>query len=371
MRFLKETKVDKIEVKCEIEGPPYQTFPLLERPQMPRLGIVLSMRSQDNVAREIHPPMSCVLVYRDIGDYANATGRLLATASQVVGEGRGFSTQLIQTMIPVSGDPANFFFFAEVSPAIIDEIDSMLFAHQDRPLYLGIMAIADLLDGAGSVSQKSRRLQLSITDIEIPRQTWFQWTQAWGKYVKFLTLRGNLSKQFDTLKQKWNVSDDLDLIDILLERCQGLEMLKVEQELACTLPPKREIRSMVEQMLVRAKETVRITSPYFDGSMVDPLVKLADRGVHVSLITRPKETQPQKAHSQALDVAAKRGINVKFDKMIHARLLLVDDAEALVSSADLTADSLDSNREVAVRTVSLNAIRKSRQFFDEIWNSLP
>jgi hypothetical protein len=371
VRFLKETKLDEIEIKCEIEGPPYQTFSLLERPQMPRLGIVLSIRSQDNVAREIHSPMSCTLVYSDIGDYIGVSGRLLANASQVIGEARGFSTQLIQTKIPVSGAPAKFFFFADISPTMIDQIDSMLLAHQDQPLHLGIMAIADLVDGPGSPSQKSRRMQLTITDIEIPRQTWFQWTQAWGKYLRFLTLRGNLTKQFDQLKEKWNVKDDLDLIGILLERCEDLASPKIEQELAWTKPPKREIRSLIEQMLGRAKETVRVMSPYFDGSMVDPLARLAAKGLSVSLITRPKEAQTQKAHSQALEVAVKEGIKVKFDKMIHARLLVVDEFETLVSSADLTADSLDSNRELAARTTNINAVRKSTEFFDEIWKSLP
>jgi hypothetical protein len=371
VRFLKETELDEIEIKCEIEGPPYQTFLLLERPQMPRLGIVLSVRTQDKVAREICSPISCTLVYRDFGDYSGASGRLLANASQLIAEARGFSTQLIETKIPVSGAPTKLFFFADISPTMIDQIDSMLLDYKEQPLRLGVIAIADLLYDPGSPSQKSRRMQLAITDIEIPRQTWFQWTQAWGKHIRFLTLRGNLSKQFDTLKEKWNVRDDLDLMGILLERGEDLAAPKIEQELAWTKPPKREIRSLIEQMLGRANESVRVVSPYFDGSMVDPLVKLATGGVSVSLITRPKEAQTQKAHSQALEVAQKEGIAVKFDKMIHARLLIVDEVETLVSSADLTADSLDSNRELAARTININAVRKSIEFFDEIWKSLP
>ena len=366
MRFVNESRLDAIDVKCEIEGPPFTSFQLLATPQLPRIGIVLSIRSWDNVTREIHPAIACTLLYRHIGDYIGASGRLLAAAAQLPGESYSFGSGIVSTMIPTSGDAAKFYFFAEIDRAMIDQIDAMLSSYPDKPLHLGVLVIANLLDKAGSVAQISRRLQFSITDIEVPREEWSRWTQAWGRHVTTLVLRGNLARRFHTLREKWKIRDDLDLIDTVLDQCRDLDKPGVEEEFVCTLPPRREIRTLVQEMLARSQEAVLIASPYFDGSMVDPLVKLAERGVRVSLITRPIEEQGQKAHKEALDFVAKKGITVKFDKMIHARMVVIDEKEALVSSADLTSESLDSNREAAIHTARSNPVRKAAQFFEEL-----
>lgn len=350
MRFAKELSIGIIDVKCEVEGP------VRERP-IPRISVYVYVRQRDNVTRELFPPITCVLSYKEI----NMTEQYL-----LLGEGVGLPKResgLFEVRVPGEyGDPLTF--IVEPKRELIEELDEKLSTLPATfPLKLGVSITAHLLDNVRTGAQESRGFNAHVRDIEVPREEWNRWMERWGKNIKMITMRGNLTKRFDGLKSKWNLRDDFDLLDSMLDRCEGLKRPEVEHDLICTLPPKTEIRSKVEEMLGKAQESVLITSPYFDGSMVGQIDRLVKKGVKVSLVTRPKKSQ-NKANEQALDLVEKMGVKVKFDNMIHGRLLVVDEREALVSSADLTSDSLDSNLEVAIHTASPTVVRKAIEFFE-------
>jgi len=116
---------------------------------------------------------------------------------------------------------------------------------------------------------------------------------------------------------------------------------------------KFRLKELYEERIERAKKSIIIVSPYFIPHtwLKKGLLSAVRRGVRVTIIV-PQKTDPAIAdipnHYYA-DMLTPCGINFLMTKeMNHAKALLVDDAEGMISSNNIDALSFDYNQEAGV-----------------------
>jgi cardiolipin synthase len=82
-----------------------------------------------------------------------------------------------------------------------------------------------------------------------------------------------------------------------------------------------------------------------DPQLLDALVSAAERGVRVRIITSPSAD-----FGAEMDALAASGVDIRLSSSlyIHAKLIVVDGERAFVGSQNLSATSLDQNRELGI-----------------------
>ena len=86
------------------------------------------------------------------------------------------------------------------------------------------------------------------------------------------------------------------------------------------------------QMLERAEKEVLIASPWLAkiGEIVDTLEEARrKRHIQVKILTRPPKPGRDFQHEEAVTDLWKRGFHVEMQKMLHAKMILVDDEECI------------------------------------------
>jgi cardiolipin synthase A/B len=115
-------------------------------------------------------------------------------------------------------------------------------------------------------------------------------------------------------------------------------------------------RERIAEFIDSAKETLWVQNErYQDTVMIERLVRAVERGVRVHIMAR----QPHKLKKDKLvegvgglrimsDVGAK--VHRLKDMKLHGKMLLADEARAIVGSINLTPGSFDARRELAIQT---------------------
>ena len=124
---------------------------------------------------------------------------------------------------------------------------------------------------------------------------------------------------------------------------------------ATTLPPPPVVlspnnsRAMIAGMIGAAKTSVLMEHEQItDPAIITALAARSNAGVKVELVTNA--AQEKNARSLAELAAQAPGVRIGYSSKLwmHAKLLIVDGVEMLMGSVNLTAESLDTRREVSI-----------------------
>jgi hypothetical protein len=133
-----------------------------------------------------------------------------------------------------------------------------------------------------------------------------------------------------------------------------------------------EIHDKIPEMLRRAAKHIRITSPFID-MFYEELINLKEKNprLTIKVISRPEAEAEGRRKGIAkgalslLDQVAEGG--VIRSKGVHARIIVIDECEALISSADLTRDQLIDEFNAGIYTRDGDIVRNAAAFFDNIF----
>lgn len=120
-------------------------------------------------------------------------------------------------------------------------------------------------------------------------------------------------------------------------------------------------RQKLLTLIDQAKHTIHIyAQTVSDYKIVGALAKAAKSGVKVIIITSGKVREKQ------ADYLARAGVQVHQSKhlYIHAKAFIFDEQKAVIGSINLTRNSLDHNRELAVMTTDAQVIKALDQTFN-------
>ena len=105
-----------------------------------------------------------------------------------------------------------------------------------------------------------------------------------------------------------------------------------------------------------------------DDPIATALAAAAKRGVRVRLVTNPPSGQDPYADERALLRAEGGIVGFLHHPNVHAKTVIADGQRAFVGSQNLTATSLDRNREVGILIDDPAAIRRLQQVFEADWS---
>jgi len=141
-------------------------------------------------------------------------------------------------------------------------------------------------------------------------------------------------------------------------------------DVVTTTPPQdTSIDESTQKMILSAKKHLKILSPYIDMYLIKTLLEKKQQGVEIFIITRDSvSVKKQKENLQALQfIQDTFGKNHKVNQFIHSRMIIKDDLEALVSSADLTQDSLKSQYNAGLILSEPVLLQKLLNYFKQIF----
>jgi len=140
-------------------------------------------------------------------------------------------------------------------------------------------------------------------------------------------------------------------------------------DIVVTVPPTdRALHDETIRLIKNARKNLLVMTPYFDMEVLNEILAKIDSGVPVSIITREKGEFMGKDKKAAFEhLHSRLGSNHKVNNLIHARMIVRDQEEALVSSADLSHDSLVGQFNCGLVCSDPKIIKKAVGFFNLIW----
>jgi len=107
--------------------------------------------------------------------------------------------------------------------------------------------------------------------------------------------------------------------------------------------------------------------------LYEKIIEIAGQGtVSVQVLTRPKadvrgvRSRIIKNVIDLIKVATKG--NIRENPTVHARVVIIDDTEALISSADFTRTQLYDEYNAGIWTRSPEVVKQAIAFFDNVWD---
>lgn len=134
----------------------------------------------------------------------------------------------------------------------------------------------------------------------------------------------------------------------------------------------KSLYDKISIMLHEAKNEIRIASPFIDIFYEELInLKRENQNLRIKIITRPKkevEGTRERIAKNVIDLLniASEG-NVVQSELVHARMVIIDDQEVLVSSADLTRDQLFDEFNAGIWTSEKGTVREAIDFFENLF----
>jgi len=130
-------------------------------------------------------------------------------------------------------------------------------------------------------------------------------------------------------------------------------------------------RDTIQSLINSAKDTLWLEqSTLLDDEVTDRLVDAAGRGVDVRFIgpLRQDEDDYARANHERLRSAGGQ-VALLSDPLVHAKVIVADEKQALIGSINLTYSSMDLNREMGVLTEDVRVLRRLLETLRVDWQS--
>lgn len=158
--------------------------------------------------------------------------------------------------------------------------------------------------------------------------------------------------------------------NIKIEILESWEEPERSQGIFTTIPPNDEsLKEEIEGMIKNAKESLKIISPYIDMSLINKLIQKLNQGVDIKIIIRDDKELKGLVKEGFTQVQKNFPKQHKIHKDVHSRIIVRDDSEAIVSSADLNQKSLQAQLNLGVKVSEPILIKKILSYFTTVWNS--
>jgi cardiolipin synthase len=130
-----------------------------------------------------------------------------------------------------------------------------------------------------------------------------------------------------------------------------------------------EIATLIKDMLSHAEEYVLIASPWMWGidDIVQRLDQLRRKKVEIRILTRRSE-ETDKKHYQTVSQMYDIGCEIDFDDELHAKIVLIDDKELYIGSANLVATSLERNKEEGIYTNNRDTVFAAGDYLSDAFD---
>ncbi len=131
-------------------------------------------------------------------------------------------------------------------------------------------------------------------------------------------------------------------------------------------------RNAFTSLINRAHKTLAIEAEEMQDRQIEQyLVNAAQRGIQVQVILPAPNGSSSDSNSQGVSTIKQAGVQVKEDSQLymHAKIILVDGLQAFIGSENISASSLDHNRELGIIVSDQNVLTILQQTFQQDWGA--
>jgi phosphatidylserine/phosphatidylglycerophosphate/cardiolipin synthase-like enzyme/DNA/RNA endonuclease YhcR with UshA esterase domain len=130
-------------------------------------------------------------------------------------------------------------------------------------------------------------------------------------------------------------------------------------------------RGAIQSLIDSAKETLWLEqASLLDDEVTDRLVAAVRRGVDVRFIGLLRQGEDDYAHANHERLRAAGGqVALLNDPLVHAKVIVADERQALIGSINLTYSSMELNREMGVLTEDAGVLQRLLQTLQADWQS--
>lgn len=129
-------------------------------------------------------------------------------------------------------------------------------------------------------------------------------------------------------------------------------------------------RNDFESLINSAHNTLLIEAEEMQDSAIEQaLINAAKRGIHVQVLLPAVSSSSGDSNSAGISTITQGGAQVKEDPRLymHAKIIVVDGAKAFVGSENISAASLDQNRELGIIISDQSVLNTLEQTFQQDW----
>lgn len=136
---------------------------------------------------------------------------------------------------------------------------------------------------------------------------------------------------------------------------------------------KTGIYDRAKELIDNSTECLRISTLRMDMLHDNIIDKIEDNPeIDIKILTNSGSASgPRSKMKKAVmnEMVKRTDGNVREDELVHSRMLISDNSEVLISSADITRDQLYDEFNAGIYTKDPHVVQESIEFFEDIWQS--
>ena len=205
-----------------------------------------------------------------------------------------------------------------------------------------------------------------VEELKIKKEVLENQIKALEKSIKILKL--NTIKQNQLLNQIKELEEDKKKLKL------NLEKFKEAYTFIVTTPTEASntVYGEINRELSKAQQEILICSPWITY-IVDELSnfkKKDGKKINIKIITRLIKEDIEKGVTDLDKFRVLKdvfGAEIRYNNDLHAKMMIIDNSIAIISSANLTKKGLYANYEAGVCLKDKSMIEKITLFFDDVW----
>ncbi len=156
-----------------------------------------------------------------------------------------------------------------------------------------------------------------------------------------------------------------------------IESYKMEIESEPSLTVSHDIRFVADrdipdawtQMIKTAEDRIYIASPWIYGvdQFFTVLSEAKEKRIIVKILVRPPEAGKESEHKMTVRRLNQSGFHVEAYEKLHAKMIVVDDKEVYIGSANMIPTSVHENPEVGICTIEKSTVSEAMLYFEDKW----
>ena len=242
-----------------------------------------------------------------------------------------------------------------------------------------------IIHGSFSVSQGGENVESKIQFRIFSEEQWTNWFfHSLGNtgYI-FLDQPKNFVHAIDASQNNFNFPVKRDATvyfalenrylltikkQVLLNIIEEWDEESIDTDVFSTIPPQDEsLKTSIMKMISDSKESLKIISPYIDMSLISNLIEKRNQGITVQIILKDEKEVKGLSKDGLNQIRKNFSQSHKLHPDVHSRVIIKDDKEVLISSADLTQKSLQAQMNIGIRTSDRDIVSKTNEFFRKVW----
>jgi len=220
------------------------------------------------------------------------------------------------------------------------------------------------------LAEKIKRYRTDIKlveELKIKKETLEKQVGELEKSIKFLKL--NTIGQNKLLEQIRELEEDKKKLKLDLENSRKTYNFVVTTS---NDEASNTVYGEISRELSMAQQEVLICSPWITYLLeeLSSLNKKSNKKINIKIITRLLKEDIEKGLTDLDKFRVLKetfGAKIKYNNNLHAKMVIIDNSVAIISSANLTKKGLSVNYEAGVCLKDKNEVNKVTQFFNDIW----